>query len=54
MLLVVVVVCATDAKKKWKADEDFEFEEVPLLLFSIIPIHSFVTHGRRECVVIVI
>jgi len=27
-LLLLLVACATDAKKKWKADEDFEFEEV--------------------------
>jgi hypothetical protein len=28
--VLLLVVCAADAKKKWKADEDFEFEEVRL------------------------
>jgi len=26
--VLLLVACAADAKKKWKADEDFEFEEV--------------------------
>lgn len=26
--VLLLVACTADAKKKWKADEDFEFEEV--------------------------
>lgn len=38
-VLLLLVACATDAKKKWKADEDFEFEEVPKLIpLSIITV----------------
>lgn len=33
--LLLLIACTADAKKKWKADEDFEFEEVHLSLLSV-------------------
>lgn len=32
--LLLFVSCAADAKKKWKADDDFEFEEVRTSIIS--------------------
>lgn len=34
-VLLLLVVCAADAKKKWKADEDFAFEEVRTYLLTV-------------------
>lgn len=40
--VLLLVACAADAKKKWKADEDFEFEEVPIYLRRIYGLRYYI------------